>query len=237
MTSDIFEEWLRVHDATFASADRKVALIVNNCPSHSYPADLKSIKLFFYPPECTPSDKPMHVGIIRDLKCIYRKELVSQISECTENQRPFQLSFVGALSLLTTKWNTLPAEIVSKSFAKAFYKTEAPPTFHEVPEWPKLRMLGLNDKEIVFEQYASCDDSVSAHEGESNGEKHSSKPLPTHKTLMKHIEGIRGFCTAHGFADAVLMNRLTSLEMFSQAKLAVHTEILLPKCDDEDENL
>ena len=47
MNSEIFEEWVRELDGKFEKQQRKVALIVDNCPAHPEIRGLKSVQIFF----------------------------------------------------------------------------------------------------------------------------------------------------------------------------------------------
>ena len=49
----LFEEWIREMDKEFVSEGIKVALMIDNCPAHPQIENLKSIKLFFLPPNTT----------------------------------------------------------------------------------------------------------------------------------------------------------------------------------------
>ena len=55
MDSELFEEWIRELDKIFEAEGRKVALVVDNCPAHPVVGNLKSIDLFFLPPNTTYS--------------------------------------------------------------------------------------------------------------------------------------------------------------------------------------
>ena len=58
MDSDLFEEWIRELDGKFVREDRKVVLIVDNCPAHPHVGGLKSIRLCFLPANTKTADGP-----------------------------------------------------------------------------------------------------------------------------------------------------------------------------------
>ena len=72
MDSDLFEEWVREQDKKFVCEDRKILLIVDNCPAHSQIGGLKAIEMCFLPPDTTSITQPMDQGVIRSLKVKYR---------------------------------------------------------------------------------------------------------------------------------------------------------------------
>lgn len=76
MTGDIFTKWARAWDRELTKKNKKILLLVDNCPAHPHIADLKSITLVFLPPNTTSVLQPMDQGIIRALKAHFRKNLV-----------------------------------------------------------------------------------------------------------------------------------------------------------------
>ena len=59
MTVELFEEWLRQLDQKFSAANRKIALIIDNCRIHPHVEQLNSIELIFLSPNTTPHTQPM----------------------------------------------------------------------------------------------------------------------------------------------------------------------------------
>ena len=51
MDSDLFEEWIREFDRKFEQQNRKVVLIIDNCPAQPAIGGLKAIQLCFLPPQ------------------------------------------------------------------------------------------------------------------------------------------------------------------------------------------
>ncbi|XP_054708071.1 tigger transposable element-derived protein 4-like [Uloborus diversus] len=78
MTGEIFEKWLLDLDKKFGKEKRKIALFVDNCPSHppEVKSKVKNIKLIFLPPNTTSKLQPMDQGIIKNLKVYYRKRIL-----------------------------------------------------------------------------------------------------------------------------------------------------------------
>ncbi|CAD6216098.1 GSCOCG00011289001-RA-CDS, partial [Cotesia congregata] len=80
---DIFN-WLRSWDAELKVYQRKILLIVDNCPAHCKVDNLKFIKLVFLPPNVTSVLQPMDQGVIKSLKTHYRKLLVVHLLQSFE---------------------------------------------------------------------------------------------------------------------------------------------------------
>ena len=62
MDSTLFEEWVCELDVKFQKENRKIALIIDNCPAHPTTADLSNVKLIFLPPNMTSVSQPMDQG-------------------------------------------------------------------------------------------------------------------------------------------------------------------------------
>ena len=71
MDGALFEESVRELNRKFASERRSIVLVIDNFPAHPYIENLKSIKLFFLPPNTTSATRPMDQGVIRSLKAKY----------------------------------------------------------------------------------------------------------------------------------------------------------------------
>ena len=59
VTGDVFREWVRKPDSSSRGQDRKVVLLVGNCPVHPEIKNLTNIKLIFLPPNTTSVLRPM----------------------------------------------------------------------------------------------------------------------------------------------------------------------------------
>ena len=71
MTVELFEECIRQLGQNFSAANRKIALIIDNCTAHPHLEQLNSIELIFLPQNTTSHAQPMDQGIIRALKAKY----------------------------------------------------------------------------------------------------------------------------------------------------------------------
>ena len=68
MKSFLFHEWVKELDKTFKKENRKVVLIVDNCPAHPITEGLRAVELVFLPPNITSKTQPMNQGVIHPLK-------------------------------------------------------------------------------------------------------------------------------------------------------------------------
>ena len=63
-------------DRDLRAKDRKIVLLVFNCPAHPTIEGLTNIHLVFLPANTTSVFQPMDQGVIRSLKVLYQKRVV-----------------------------------------------------------------------------------------------------------------------------------------------------------------
>ena len=120
MTSDLFEEWVRELDRKFQREDRKIALIVDNCPAHPDINDLKAIELVFLPPNTTSHTQPIDQGVIWSLKSKYKILSVRRIITALENDEDMpSFSVFDAMKMLVLAWESVTEETIIDCFSKA----------------------------------------------------------------------------------------------------------------------
>ena len=125
MTSVLFHSWLRTWDSELKKKNRRILLIVDNCPSHTTPQDLKFIKLVFFPPNVTSILQPCDQGIIKSLKTHYRKLHVSQIIQRIENNQPTKLSVLDAILLASKAWDNVTSSTIKNCFRHAGFQIDS----------------------------------------------------------------------------------------------------------------
>ena len=84
--------------------DRHIALLVDNCSAHPKDcgSDLTNVLLYFLPPNVTSIIQPCDMGIIRNLKALYRKSMISRIVshlEITVTQLTRQVNILDAMHM------------------------------------------------------------------------------------------------------------------------------------------
>ena len=132
MTSDIFKEWVKKLDKKMRKKQRKIALIIDNCPAHPKIPGLQAVDLVFLPPNTTSKTQPMDQGIIQSLKVQYRKRvLIKYINAIDKGQTPV-ISILDALHLLSQAWNNVRQSTIANCFRHAgFTVTDSTPEEEE----------------------------------------------------------------------------------------------------------
>ena len=176
MDSDLFEEWVREQDKKFERENRKILLIVDDCPAHPQIGGLKAIEMCFLPPNTTFIPQPMDQRVIRSLKAKYRSRKIQQIIKAIDANKSIRKGNVlDAMKMLTVCWKDVTEETVKKCFAKSHISPQDQTSAQDDLDDPfielrsdleKLKALGVDEypEEISPEEFASFDDTVAATE-------------------------------------------------------------------------
>jgi len=120
MTGDLFEEWVRGLDTSFRAQNRKIVLLIDNCPAHPEINNLTNINLVFLPPNTTSVLQPMDQGVIRSLKAHYRKMVVRLCIKALEGAKSLpKISILQAMKHLVSSWNAVSKETIVNCFKKS----------------------------------------------------------------------------------------------------------------------
>ena len=132
MTSDIFRNWLTSWDQNLQLNQRKILLIVDNCAAHPHLDNLKNIQLEFLPPNTTSLVQPMDMGVIKNLKTLYRGKLVNYIlesidenlltSSTTAKEISSKISLLQAIQFVADSWRAIKATTIQNCFTNCGFK-------------------------------------------------------------------------------------------------------------------
>lgn len=126
MTMNIFSDWVRVLDRKFAAKGRKILLFVDNCTSHCNIEGLRAIRLAFLPKNTTALLQPMDMGVIQNLKTLYRRHILERMLLCLNSEKTYSIDLLGAAHILTNAWNSIKQETIANCFRKCgFVETVA----------------------------------------------------------------------------------------------------------------
>ncbi|CAG4979710.1 unnamed protein product [Colias eurytheme] len=119
MTSEIFERWLRNWDAELKANNKKVLLLVDNCPAHPAVTNLKCIKLVFLPPNVTSVLQPMDQGVIRCLKSHYRRLQVLKLIQSIDSNNQNSFTVLDAILMISEAWEKVSQKTIANCFGHA----------------------------------------------------------------------------------------------------------------------
>jgi hypothetical protein len=99
--------------------NRKILLVVDNCPAHPHIQDLSNIKLVFLPPNATPALQPTDMGIIKSFMGYFRRFLLLQLIDRRERGLHGNVSLLDSIRLMKDAWNTVTPATVINCFRKS----------------------------------------------------------------------------------------------------------------------
>uniref|UniRef100_A0A8C3MTL7 Uncharacterized protein n=1 Tax=Geospiza parvula TaxID=87175 RepID=A0A8C3MTL7_GEOPR len=169
MTSGIFEQWMHKLDHRFQAQQRRVVILVDSLPAHTEVKNLKSVKLVFFPPDCS-SCIAMKERIIRSLKVKYRHCLIKRFVDCVESNKEFMLTLLDAIEMLYLCWREVTPETIAKSFES------------DLDLIAHARAAGVEFPEgLSLEEYAAIDDGLVTYEVPTNNERMCAKESASDK--------------------------------------------------------
>ena len=84
MNGPIFHPYMKNWNDELARQRRHILLLIDNAPSHIVD-EYSNINIQFLPPNTTSKIQPLDQGIIRSVKCAYRKTIQVQYCSCMRN--------------------------------------------------------------------------------------------------------------------------------------------------------
>lgn len=110
----LFKELVRRWHRKFTK-EKKIAPIINNCPSHSTIHNLTPTSIIYLPPSPTSKIQPNDLGIIRSLKAYYK----SRGGRSNLQGKRSAFSILEAIKLLDLASQRVKSSTIVHGFAKA----------------------------------------------------------------------------------------------------------------------
>lgn len=151
MTRNIFTEWFTQHfvpavrqncEKEGLSADCKIVLLLDNCSAHPPVLEKDNVFVKYLPPNCTSLIQPMDQGIIRSMKCHYRKSFLKKIISSIDSMRDLKSDFnlKDCVWTLARAWENVTTDTLKN-------------TWHNL--WPATLFMEESDvEENNFEGFA-----------------------------------------------------------------------------------
>ena len=165
MTKTMFEEWLIEWDMILGSKNRKILLIVDNCSAHPKECSLRNIRLEFLPPNTTSLIQPMDMGVIQNVKTLYRKELVKTTLDYIEQDLlsvtataidvSSKISILDAVGFISKSWRAVKSTTIANCFHKAGFSNNTLLS-NETPVTNECISLGIEEV-VNGEEYDEID--------------------------------------------------------------------------------
>ncbi len=132
MMGFLFNEIMRHINARMQAQDQKILMVMDNMSMHHVGATYSNVELLFLPPNTTLITQPMDLGIIRSVKCHYRRFLANMyLVEAENHEDPVKLiqslNIKQAVDIVTRCWSKVSPGLIANCFRHArFVKPDSP---------------------------------------------------------------------------------------------------------------
>ena len=139
-----------------------MALIIDNCPAHTVIENLKSITLYFLPPNTTSALQPMD-QVIWSLKSKYRTHIIQKVLAAIDQGKQLPvISILEAMKVLALSWSDVSKEAITNCFTKSGFSEDVCSEEDDDPSFQlreSVDKLCAHDQEFVPDGL-QCEDIV-----------------------------------------------------------------------------
>lgn len=170
MTSSLWNKWLEKFDTKIYMENRKIILFIDNCTVHAIVPNLKAITIKFFPANVSIKLQPLDLGIIKNFKVFYRKEIIRKITSSIELQQTFSIDLLQSVRIIDKAWRQVTAKMILNCFKKAGFSTSSTLTQmttneesqyeNNIPEWSYISDLFRLKPEDTFNNYVKIDENL-----------------------------------------------------------------------------
>ena len=137
MNSEVFGEWLLDINSQFRRRNKKIVLLVDNCPAHkldAVEARLDFVNVVFLPANTTSIMQPCDAGIIRNFKAGYRKLMLRKITHLVDDESvetvdtntiKKSVNMLHCLQYSRDAWAAVTTDAVKNCWRKAGFGSDA----------------------------------------------------------------------------------------------------------------
>jgi hypothetical protein len=169
MTSNLFDDWLKILDRKMKQENRKILLFVDNVRTHKTKLKLENINLVFFPANTTSRLQPLDQGIIHSFKAKYRTQLVREKLEALEQNSTIpKITVLSAIQKIEKAWIGVTSTTINNCFRKAGFNGEdylgEIDTISSIDESREVENIYQNyDSDFNMDAYVRFDDNIETH--------------------------------------------------------------------------
>ncbi|XP_067686985.1 tigger transposable element-derived protein 6-like [Haliotis asinina] len=173
MTSDLFTEWVNKLDQSMRRQNRKVLLLIDNCPAHPRVPNLKNVTVAYLPPNTTSRIQPMDQGIIASLKSNYRKQKMADLISAYDKKEKYEVTLLSAVTNIHRVWSHVTSQCIVNCFRKGGFKLpeENDMDHSELDEddiplanlrgmWGEVTDIANVPAEVTLEDFLNADENI-----------------------------------------------------------------------------
>ena len=150
-----------------------------NYTAHPNTENLKSITLYFLPPNTASCLQPVDQGVIRSLKCKYRTRIIKTIIHAIDNGKQMpSISILEAMKMLAHSWGEVSESTVINCFRKAGFKEgvsdeddDTLSAFESSTDQLRQRDVNVIPTEFTYKEILTVDDDIAVMGGVMTDEK------------------------------------------------------------------
>lgn len=150
MNADIFSAWLIDLNNKMKKQGRHILILIDNCTANKNIPKLRNVKVIFLPPNTTSALQPLDLGIIKNFKCLYRKEVVRQIIYDIESNKKPGISLLHGVRMIDKAWNNVSEKTIKNCFKKSGVNVSVSESDVEFDAYPKVQWDRI--KEYFFKE-------------------------------------------------------------------------------------
>ena len=107
MTSELLDIWLRQLNSLMTSKNKHIIMLMDNARCHTIIDTYSHIDITFLPPNMTSEIQPCDQGIIRSLKCHYKRRLIHHTVKAHDMNKKHEIDIKVAMYWLAEAWDTV----------------------------------------------------------------------------------------------------------------------------------
>jgi hypothetical protein len=168
MNGELFTKWVERLDRRFRTRGKKIALVIDNAPSHPR-VKTTNVEIVFLPPNTTAASQPMDQGIIKNLKERYKRQAVmKKLTAMDAGKDMPTITVADALFMARRAWDEVTPTTIQRCFRHCkFIPPDVMPRDEEEDDEDSLplaelmrRMQQKGQEVCTADEYLSADASV-----------------------------------------------------------------------------
>lgn len=119
MTSELLDRWLRQLNSLMTAKNKHIIILMDNARCHTILDTYSHIEIAFLPPNLTSEIQPCDQGIIRSLKCHYKRRLVHHTVRAHDMNIKHQIDIYRAMHWLAEAWDSVTPTTIRNCWVHA----------------------------------------------------------------------------------------------------------------------
>ncbi|KAH7929555.1 DDE-domain-containing protein [Leucogyrophana mollusca] len=155
MTSELFEEWIKLFDMKMGAEKRFVCLLIDNFSGHNISYEPRHVQLEFFEPNLTSFVQPLDAGIIRCFKAHYRRAFCNRAIDLDEagERDIYKINILEAMLMAKEAWDAVEPSTIKHCWDHTGIQADSPdieapsshPAHSDPVAWSIIREFANDD--------------------------------------------------------------------------------------------